>query len=110
MILVPYLLVAGYQLKLSLTEKARSVWQIIVGLVATLFAIWLVYAGGLSYALVMTILYMFGIAIYVWTQRENKEKVFANVGEWIVAAIIVVIGFYALWWLIFGGGWGALMA
>ena len=109
MILIPYLLVAGYQLKLSLTEKKKSVWQIIVGLVATLFAIWLIYAGGLNYALVMAIMFALGIIIYAWSQHEIREKVFSKWWEWLIAILIILIGLYALWWMIWGGGWAALM-
>jgi arginine:ornithine antiporter/lysine permease len=108
MILVPYLLVALFQLKESLRDKKKKVGQILLGLLATVFAIYMLYAGGVEYLLLMTLLYAAGIGLYIWMQREQHEKLFKPY-EAVMAVIIVGVGVYALWWLALGGGWTAIM-
>jgi arginine:ornithine antiporter/lysine permease len=108
MILVPYLLVAAFQLKEAIRDKKKNFGQILLGLLATIFALYLLYAGGTDYLLLMTLLYAVGIALYVWMQREQREKVFKPY-EACLAVVIISVGLYAIYWLAFGGGWAAIM-
>lgn len=92
-ILIPYAFTAFYQLKLSLMETSdtkRRNQNIFIGIVASIYAIWLIYAGGVDYLLLTMLLYAPGIIIYAWVQKENKEKIFTK-SEWIAAAIIVLL-------------------
>jgi arginine:ornithine antiporter/lysine permease len=65
-----------------------------MGLVATIYGIWLVYAAGLSYLFMCAVLYAPGIVFYVWARRENRERVFHPV-EAVLAAALVAVGLYA---------------
>ncbi len=97
-ILIPYAFTAFYQLKLSLMEpketKKRN-QNIIIGVVASIYAIWLIYAGGIDYLLLTMLLYAPGIIIYAWVQKENKEKLFTK-AEWAAAGIIVALFILAI--------------
>jgi arginine:ornithine antiporter/lysine permease len=96
MILIPYALTAFYQLKLSIQEKAAPgrAWNIFVGVVASLYTVWLVYAGGLEYLLISMLLYAPGIIAYIVTQRESRAKRLFTRPEWVVA--LVILGLFGL--------------
>jgi arginine:ornithine antiporter/lysine permease len=105
-ILPPYVLSGGYALKLALSGetygdgKGRT-RDLIVGLVATLYGLWLVYAAGLSYLLMCTILFVPGILVYVLARREHGERVFTG-AEAVLAAIITLLAVTAGYLLIVG--------
>ena len=97
-ILIPYALTAFYQLKLSLTEKAGGngrTFNIFVGIMASVYAIWLVYAAGLEYLLVTVFLYAPAIIVYVMMQIKNRKKVF-TLYELALATAIVMLFVFAL--------------
>lgn len=92
-ILLPYSLIAFYQVKLSWSEKAGTkgrLKNIILGLISSIFMIWVVYSSGMAYILLTMLLFAGGVFVYIWVQRENKRKLFTR-GEWIAAAIILVL-------------------
>jgi arginine:ornithine antiporter/lysine permease len=94
-ILIPYALTAFYQVKYSLQEKkgtSRRTWNIIVGLVASLYAIWLVYAAGLDYLLLTAIIYAPGILVFAWTRLRKKEKVFTLIEASMALVFCVLCG------------------
>jgi arginine:ornithine antiporter/lysine permease len=97
MALLPYALVALYQLKVSLKEKSETPkkgWNVAVGLFAVAYSIWLVIAFGVIYLAVSALLYAPGIVAYIIAQRQHRaKKMFSG---WDVL-ILVVIVFLALW-------------
>ncbi|UVC11806.1 arginine-ornithine antiporter [Rhizobium sp. TH2] len=105
-ILPPYVFSGGYALKLALsgetytggTGRSRD---LIVGLVATLYGLWLVYAAGLTYLLMCTILFVPGILVYVLARREHGEKVFTG-AEALIAVVITLLAVIAAYLLITG--------
>ena len=91
-------------------KKNRTIGGFILGALATLYAGWLLYAGGVDYLLTMTILYLIGAPFYVIMRKQaHEKKVFTNIGEWLVFALILVVGLYAIWWMIWGGGWSTMI-
>jgi arginine:ornithine antiporter/lysine permease len=80
--LVPYLLVAAYQLKLALSgetyesDRARRNKQLAVGVLATLYTVFLVYAAGAKFLLLTCLIYAPGTVLYVMARRENGRRVF----------------------------------
>jgi arginine:ornithine antiporter/lysine permease len=104
MVLVPYLLVAAYGFLLALRretygdkaeERARD---LLVAGVATLYAIFMIYAGGLKFLLLSAILYAPGTALYFQIRREQRKPVFVG-AEWIVfiaAAVGCLLGIYGV--------------
>ncbi|ANQ29041.1 basic amino acid/polyamine antiporter [Vibrio natriegens] len=71
MILIPYFLVGAYLLKLSIQTNARLQLKLI-GFGASIYGIWLVYAAGVDTLLLSAILYIPGIALYVYSRRQHR--------------------------------------
>jgi arginine:ornithine antiporter/lysine permease len=97
-ILVPYVLTALYQLKLSLQEKSGTpgrAFNIFVGAVATIYGAWLIYAAGLTYLLLTAIIYGVGVVVYV-VMRIMTGKKPLTLAELVVAAVFVIGAIYAI--------------
>lgn len=93
LILLPYLWSALYQVKIAVTGESYAahesrVRDIVVGLVALAYAVWLVYAGGWEYVLVAGIFYLVGTALFVWARTQVKAQVF-TAAERVVFAVVV---------------------
>lgn len=103
-ILIPYALTAFYQLKYSLQEKAgtrgRSL-NILVGVLASVYAIWLVYAAGIEYLLVTVFLYAPGIVVYMLMRLKDKQKIFTWY-EVVLVVLMVVALVYGIQQLLAG--------
>ncbi|MEH6940857.1 arginine-ornithine antiporter [Bacillus sp. JJ722] len=99
-ILIPYAFSAFYQLKHSLhSTDADRTKNIIVGAVASVYGVWLVYAAGLNYLLLTMILFAPGILVFRWVQKENgKERTFTKVELGIAIAFVVfaILAIYQL--------------
>jgi arginine:ornithine antiporter/lysine permease len=98
-ILVPYIFSGAYAAKLAITGEGYGAAEsrngaLVIGLVATVYGLWLVYAAGLSYLFMCAVLYAPGVAFYVWARRENRERIFHPV-EAGLAAALVAVGLYA---------------
>ncbi len=78
--LVPYVFSGAYGLKLALTGETygpqeQSRWRdLLIAGVATLYGLWLVYAAGIDYLLLVTLLYAPGIAIYWLARRQHGAR------------------------------------
>ena len=68
-ILIPYMFSAFYQLKYTIEHKGHAtVKQWAIG-IASIYAIWLVYAAGIDYLLLTMLLYIPGLFVYRFVQR-----------------------------------------
>jgi arginine:ornithine antiporter/lysine permease len=105
-ILPPYVFSGAYALKLALAGDGYTGrsggsrnWDVLIGALATVYGLWLVYAAGLQYLLMCAILFAPGILVYGWARREHGEPVFAGF-EWLIAAAIVglaAVAGYLIW-------------
>ncbi len=97
-ILVPYVLSGAYAVKLALTEEGQKA-GLLVGLIATIYGAWLVYAAGPNYLLMAALLYAPGILIYWWARNARGEKAFTAAEATIALAIAVAAGVsaYLIW-------------
>jgi len=103
-ILIPYAFSAFYQFKYSLQsgEKDRT-RNIVIGLVASMYGIWLIYAAGLNYLLLTMTLYAPGIFIFYKVQKQtNQKQIFTRV-ELISSVIIGILALFAIYQLATGG-------
>jgi arginine:ornithine antiporter/lysine permease len=103
-ILVPYVLSGAYALKLAMTGEGYAPtegngWDMFVGLVATVYGAWLIYAAGPKYLLMCALLYAPGILVYGWARNVRGEKAFSTIDVAIAAAIVLAAGFagYMMW-------------
>ena len=108
MALIPFLFVAAYGLMLTRRGETYEVRpeerrrDLIIAAIATIYTIFLLYAGGLKFIVLSAVLYAPGTALYFWARREQGKPVFTGISEWgifIVATIGAVVG---IWWLASG--------
>lgn len=102
-ILVPYVFSGAYALKLALSGESYGSGEgrsrdMLIGLIATVYGAWLIYAAGLNYLLMVALLYAPGIAVYLWARNSRGEKAF-NAAELAIAAGILVAAAIAGYWL-----------
>lgn len=79
--LIPYLLAAGYALKLTITRETYSdgkslVPDMVIAAVATFYTLFLVYAAGWDHLLLSCILYAPGAVLYWMARRQRGLQVF----------------------------------
>lgn len=92
MILLPYLLVAAYALKLAWSgdtyaemPKGRAGDLVRAGL-ATTYTVGLIYAGGLTFLLLSLVIYAPGTVLFILAQRERGHRVFTPMERLLFAA------------------------
>jgi arginine:ornithine antiporter/lysine permease len=108
--LIPYLLAAGYALKLAVTretydDRAGRGRDLVVGALATIYTAFLLYAAGLKFVLLSFILLAPGTILFVMARREQGRRLFSP-GELLILAISVIgaiVGIVAL-----ASGWIAI--
>lgn len=79
--LIPYLLAAGYALKLTITRETYSdgkslVPDMVIAAVATFYTLFLVYAAGWDHLLLSCILYAPGALLYRMARKQRGLQVF----------------------------------
>ncbi|MGV0028603.1 amino acid permease [Phormidesmis priestleyi] len=105
--LIPYLLVAAYGLKLAFTGESYNTQprsrrkELVISAIATFYAIWLIYAGGLKYLLLSALIYAPGTILFLLARREQNKKVF-TFNEWFVFSIAAITAVFALYALVTG--------
>ncbi len=111
MILPPYLACTAYLWKICATKQypehmAVKAWfAYFCGAAGTLYAIWMIYAAGVSYLLMAFVFLVLGIPVYVWARsnaradaKEEAEKSLPFFTKWelIGASVIVVVAIGAV--------------
>ncbi|MNH17006.1 Arginine/ornithine antiporter [compost metagenome] len=101
MILVPYLWSAAYAVLLAVRGEsyeghpgARRKDLVIAG-TALVYAIWLLYAGGLKYLLLSALLYAPGVILFARAKHEQGQALFTTWEKLIFAAVLVGAGLAA---------------
>ncbi|WJM98439.1 arginine-ornithine antiporter [Pseudomonas defluvii] len=95
MILVPYLWSAAYAVLLAVRNEtyeqalAERKKDLFIGGIALIYAIWLLYAGGVKYLLLSALLYAPGVILFAKAKHEVGQPIFTNVEKLIFAAVIV---------------------
>lgn len=94
MILVPYLLIAAYLLKLAIVQNAA--WHIkLTGFLATLYGLWILYAAGLDYLLLSVLLYVPGIGLFLYSRYQFLGKKW-QLTQW-EKRILMFVGLLFIW-------------
>ncbi len=70
MILIPYFLIGAFLLKIAFTENLAPKYKLI-GLMATAYALWIVYAAGVEYLLFSVLLYLPGVLLFLYSQKKH---------------------------------------
>ncbi|WP_179179942.1 arginine-ornithine antiporter [Pseudomonas sivasensis] len=101
MILVPYLWSAAYAVLLSGRGETyegahrHRIKDLLVGLIALGYALWLLYAGGLKYLLLSALLYAPGVILFALAKREQGQPLFTHVEKGIFSCVIAGAGLAA---------------
>jgi arginine:ornithine antiporter/lysine permease len=104
MTLVPYLLVAAYGLQLAWkgetyeNDSRGRIGDFIRAAIATLYAAGMIYAGGMKFFLLSTLIYAPGTILFFRARREQKATIFSLREILVFGGILVasIIGLYAL--------------
>ncbi len=95
MILVPYLWSAAYAVLLAVRgetyEQASGQRNkdLLIGGIALIYAIWLIYAGGIQYLLLSALLYAPGAILFAKAKREMNQPIFTTVEKLIFAGVVI---------------------
>jgi arginine:ornithine antiporter / lysine permease len=100
LILLPYLWSAAYQVLLAARGETYAggrgrTRDLVVGSLALVYAVWLVYAGGLEYLLIAALFYLVGTVVYVWARRESHAEVFSPI-EKVAAGVVGTVSVLAV--------------
>ncbi len=94
MILVPYFLIGAYLFKLAVQQKAA--WYIkLTGFMASVYGLWILYAAGLDYLLLSALLYVPGIALFLYSRYQYQGGKF-NLTRW-EKIILFIIALLFIW-------------
>ncbi|MEV0320995.1 basic amino acid/polyamine antiporter [Streptomyces sp. NPDC050658] len=102
--LIPFLLAAAFAVKIGLRPRAAGVvgrstrGELVIGVIATLYTAFLLYAAGLKFVLVSFIVYAPATLLFVKTRREQGRRLFSP-PEAVICAVSVagaVMGVIAL--------------
>ncbi|QXH44202.1 amino acid permease [Pseudomonas xanthosomatis] len=102
--LIPYLLVAAYALKLAASRETyenaagERGKDLLVALLATAYALLMVWAGGMKYLLLSAVIYGPGTLLYIKARREQQRQVFSGFERGVFAVVVLgaVVAVYGL--------------
>ncbi|EPE9072898.1 basic amino acid/polyamine antiporter [Providencia stuartii] len=87
MILVPYFLVGAFLIKVAFERHNKQL--LMVGMVASLYGLWLLYASGLINLMLSVVLYAPGILVFWYARTQQSQQAPLNMAEKIIALAII---------------------
>ena len=75
--------------------------HLVVGLIASVYSLWLIYAADPVYVLLGALAVVPGMVPYIWTRRKQGDRLF-NAFEWVVVAVVLVAAVIAVVGLVNG--------
>lgn len=90
-VLLPYAFVALYQVKYTIQGERQPDFtrNIVIGIVSTLYILWLAYASGVWYLLLTVMLFFPGTLLFAYVQRSYQTTIFLNY-EKVIAGLLGV--------------------
>lgn len=108
MSLIPYLFVAAFGLLTAWRDhqvkarwSRRSSYELSLGCLASIYALGMIYAGGLEYFALSALVYAPGTLLFFWVRREQRGDVFTHY-EWPIFALVLAGCLYGIWALASG--------
>ncbi|AZI87803.1 amino acid permease [Kosakonia sp. CCTCC M2018092] len=95
MILVPYLLVGAFLLKI-----ARRPLHRVVAVGACLYGLWLLYASGPMHLLLSVVLYAPGLLVFIYARSTHSETISLMQREKVLIFLLLVAALPATWMLV----------
>lgn len=95
-IMVPYALSAFYYLKVVIRGEDKEIeggnrlipW--LIAIFGSIYGLWLLYASGITYILVASLLYAPGTIMYIYNRKKRGQKIFDSTGAIISCAVLVI--------------------
>ncbi|WP_277966779.1 amino acid permease [Pantoea trifolii] len=97
MILVPYLLVGLYMIKV--VRGQNKPWAMFTGVGASAYGIWLLYASGPLHLLLSVVLYAPGLLLFLYARRGGRGDKMLSQLERIAIVLLMAASLPALWQL-----------
>ena len=97
MILVPYLLVGLYLIKV--VRGQNKPWAMFTGVGASAYGIWLLYASGPLHLLLSVVLYAPGLLLFLYARRGGRGDKMLSQLERIAIVLLIAASLPALWQL-----------
>lgn len=72
--------------------------HLVVGLIASVYSLWLIYAADPVYVLLGALAVVPGLVPYIWTRRTQGDRLF-NAFEWVVVAVVLAAAAVAIYGL-----------
>jgi len=95
MILVPYLLVGAFLLKI-----ARRPLHRMVAVGACLYGLWLLYASGPMHLLLSVVLYAPGLLVFIYARSTHNDTISLMQREKVLIFLLLVAALPATWMLV----------
>ncbi|MCL2324555.1 MAG: basic amino acid/polyamine antiporter [Actinomycetia bacterium] len=98
-ILLPYAFSAFFQVKYMIKTRDITkgrVAQIVIGLIASLYAIWLLYGAGLSVMAFTCLLFIPGVIVFIVHRIKQGFKPVMKIYEWVFATALSALGVWGL--------------
>ena len=95
MILVPYFWSSAYALLLAVrgetyeNDAGQRNKDLMIALISTVYAVWLVYAAGVQYLLLSALLYAPGAILFAKAKRELGQQVFTGIEKLIFLGVVI---------------------
>ncbi|MDO4636599.1 MAG: basic amino acid/polyamine antiporter [Lautropia sp.] len=96
MILVPYLLIGMYLCKLAFSQGQPWKYKL-TGLIATPYALWILYAAGIDHLLFSVLLYLPGILLFLYSQRRHHGRWHFGLADKVILGALAALAVPALW-------------
>lgn len=106
--LIPYILVAGYGVKVALQDKAPAPSartleaDLVFAILATIYTFFMIVAGGVTYLMLSAVLYAPGTLLYLWARKERELRVFKT-HELVVFVVVALLAIGGVYGLVTGG-------
>ncbi|ELX8378270.1 amino acid permease [Providencia vermicola] len=97
MILVPYFLVGAFLIKVAIQRHSKAL--LMVGFIASVYGLWLLYASGLINLMLSVVLYAPGIFVFWYARAQQSKQAPLNKIEKLLALAIVAAAIPATYYL-----------
>jgi arginine:ornithine antiporter/lysine permease len=102
MSLPPYLASTAYLWKFANdrsyhpTRSETRTASIITGVLGTVYSVWLLYAAGTQFLLLSALMYIIGVPVFWWAQREQRLKLTPNQYELLAMFLLFIASIAAI--------------
>jgi len=108
MSLIPFLLVAAYGWQITrrgegyggVTRDRNR--DLVLAVLATIYTVFLLYAGGVKFIVLSAVLYAPGSLLYFWARREQGQKIFSRPSDAVLLGLAVIGLVVGIWWIATG--------